>query len=169
LPLKIALPMGIWTPSNTWFLGPISSGSSTQTHLDRLSRFAGLTTVTDRQTDRPTDHATLSVSTARIYVRSTAVRPTKSSHALVQAREQVSVQISGKRCNSYKWRNSEFYGQRIRDDCTGDGEVSGAEYRTSGHQQISGAVCWPQMKPTRSRRTLDPTRSSICTRYVAFE
>jgi len=29
--------------------------------------FAGLTTVTDRQTDRPTDHATQSVTICRIY------------------------------------------------------------------------------------------------------
>ena len=48
LPLsKLPLPMGAWTPSNTWFLGPtrvlnpISIGSAV---------FAGLTTVTDRQT-----------------------------------------------------------------------------------------------------------------------
>ena len=48
--------MGIWTPSNTWFLGPtlvlnpngISIGSAV---------FAGLTSLTDRQTDRRTDHA----------------------------------------------------------------------------------------------------------------
>jgi len=38
-------------------------------HLDRFSRFAGLTSVTDRQTDRPTDHATRSVTIGRIYVR----------------------------------------------------------------------------------------------------
>ena len=31
--------------------------------------------MTDRQTDRPTDHATQSVTTGRIYVRSTAIRP----------------------------------------------------------------------------------------------
>jgi len=35
---------------------------------------------------------------------------------MVQAREQVSVQVPGKRCNS-QWRNSEFIGQRIPDDC----------------------------------------------------
>jgi len=39
-------------------------------HLDRFSRFAGLTSVTDRLTD----HATWSVTTGRIYVRSTAMR-----------------------------------------------------------------------------------------------
>ena len=37
--------------------------------------FAGLTIVSDRQTDRPTDHATPSVTIGRIYVRSTATRP----------------------------------------------------------------------------------------------
>ena len=40
-------------------------------YLDRFNRFAGLTSVTDRQTD----HATRSVSVGRICVRSTAVRP----------------------------------------------------------------------------------------------
>jgi len=53
-PLKIAsCHCGIWTPSNTWFPGPtrvlnangISIGSAV---------FAGLTRVTDRQTDRQT-------------------------------------------------------------------------------------------------------------------
>ena len=32
-------------------------------------------TQTDRQTDRPTDHTTRSVTTGRVYVRSTAMRP----------------------------------------------------------------------------------------------
>jgi len=36
--------------------------------------FAGLTSVKDRQPDRPTDHATRSVRIGRIYVRSTAMR-----------------------------------------------------------------------------------------------
>jgi len=40
-------------------------------HVDRFSRFAGLTTVTNR----PTDHATRSVTIGRIYVRSTAMWP----------------------------------------------------------------------------------------------
>ena len=43
--------------------------------LDRCSRFAGLTSVTDR----PTDHATRSVRIGRIYVRSTAMRPNNDS------------------------------------------------------------------------------------------
>jgi len=60
---------GSGLPSNTWFPGPtqllnpngISIGSAV---------FAGLTSVTDR----PTDHATRSVTIDRIYVRSTAMR-----------------------------------------------------------------------------------------------
>jgi len=40
-----------YTTSNTWFPGPPKS--STKWQLDRFSRFAGLTSVTDRQTDRP--------------------------------------------------------------------------------------------------------------------
>ena len=71
-PSKLALPIGIWTSSNTWFLGPtrvinlnsISTGSAV---------FARLTTVTDR----PTDHTTRSVTTGRMYVRRTALRPKK--------------------------------------------------------------------------------------------
>ena len=37
--------------------------------------------------------------------------------------------------------------------------------QASGLQQISGAVCWPRMRPARSRRpdTLSPTHSGICT------
>ena len=64
----------IWIPSNTWFLGPtrvlnpnsIAIGSAVS---------AGLTIVTDRQTDRPTDHATWSVMIGCIYVHSTAMWP----------------------------------------------------------------------------------------------
>jgi len=65
-PLKIAASHGVSGPqSNIWFPGPtqvtnpngISIGSAV---------FAGLTSVTDR----PTDHATRSVTIGRIYVRS---------------------------------------------------------------------------------------------------
>jgi len=48
-------------------------------HLDRLSGFSGPTIVTDqqadRQTNRRTNHASRSVTTGRVYVRSTAMRP----------------------------------------------------------------------------------------------
>jgi len=60
--------------STTWFLGPtgvlnpngISIGSAV---------FAGLTTVSDRWTERLTDRATRCVTIGRIYVHSTAMRP----------------------------------------------------------------------------------------------
>ena len=43
--------------------------------LDRFSRFAWLTTVTDRQTDRQTDHPARSVTVGRMYIRSADMRP----------------------------------------------------------------------------------------------
>ena len=68
-PQNCSFLWGIWTPSNTWYPGPtrgfnpngISIGSAV---------FAGLTIVTDRQTD----HASRSVTIGRICVRSTAMR-----------------------------------------------------------------------------------------------
>jgi len=69
-PLQIAFLYGeSGTPSNTWFLRPThgESGTPSKTwflrltrvfnpkwHLDRFSRFAGLTIATDRHTDRQT-------------------------------------------------------------------------------------------------------------------
>ena len=47
-------------------------------HLERFSRFTGLTIVTDRQTDRQTDDDRSSVTIGRIYVRSTAMRHNNS-------------------------------------------------------------------------------------------
>ena len=71
-PQDCPFPRGMLTPSNTSFLEPtqvlnpngISIGSAV---------FAELTSVTDR----PTDHATRSVTIGRIYVCSTAMRPKK--------------------------------------------------------------------------------------------
>ena len=54
-------------PSHTWFPGPTRV---LKWHLNRFSHLAGLTSVTDR----PTDHATRSVTIDRIYVRSTAMQ-----------------------------------------------------------------------------------------------
>jgi len=71
---QLPLPIGIWTPSNTWFLGPTRVLNPLGISIDSAV-FAGLTSVTDRPTDRPTDHATRSVTIGRIYVRSTAMRP----------------------------------------------------------------------------------------------
>jgi len=68
----------IWTPSNTWFLGPTQDRNPTGISIGSAV-FAGLTTVTDRltvrQTDSPTDCATRSVTIGHIYVLSTAMRP----------------------------------------------------------------------------------------------
>jgi len=44
-------------------------------HLELFSSFAGLTIVTDTQTDRQTDHLTPSVTLGPIYLRSTAMQP----------------------------------------------------------------------------------------------
>ena len=76
-PKHLLLPIGgSGPPSNTWFPGPTQvlnpNGSSIGAAV-----FAGLTSVTHRPTDRPTDHATRSVRIGRIYARSTAMRPKK--------------------------------------------------------------------------------------------
>ena len=53
-PLKIApFRVGIWTPSNTWFPGPTRVHNRNSISIGSAV-FAGLITVTDRQTDRQT-------------------------------------------------------------------------------------------------------------------
>jgi len=67
IPLKIALSYrgcGL----SIWFLGPTRILNPNGISIG----FAGLTTVTDRQTDRPTDHATRSVKCGHIYMRNCA-------------------------------------------------------------------------------------------------
>jgi len=61
-------------PESPWFLGP------TQVHNPNgisigSAIFAGLTTVIDQQTDRQSNHSTLSVTLGCTYVRSTAMWP----------------------------------------------------------------------------------------------
>jgi len=69
-PLKIVPSHGgIWTPSNTWFRGPTQVLNPNGILIGSVV-LAGLTSVTDR----PTDHATRSVTIDRIYVRSTVMR-----------------------------------------------------------------------------------------------
>jgi len=54
-PQKLPLPMGIWTLSNTLFLGPTRGPSPQPNGISIGSAvFAGLTSVTDWQTDRQT-------------------------------------------------------------------------------------------------------------------
>jgi len=67
LPQNCPFPWGIWTP---WFPGPTRVVNPNGISIG-AAIFAGLTSVTDR----PTDHATRSITTGRIYVRSTAMRP----------------------------------------------------------------------------------------------
>jgi len=54
-------------PSNTWFLGPTRVYPPIGIWI-RSTVFAGLMNVTSRQTDRQTDHATLSVAIDCIYI-----------------------------------------------------------------------------------------------------
>jgi len=80
-PVKLPLPMvGSGPPSNTWFPGPIGILNPNAISIGSFI-FAWLTSVTDWQTDRQTDHATRSVTIGRIYVRSTVVRP-NSNHII---------------------------------------------------------------------------------------
>jgi len=70
-PLEIAHSRGgIWTTIQ--YMVPWAQPSpQPKWHLNRFSRFAGLTTVTDQQTD----HTTRLVTIGRIYVCSTAMWP----------------------------------------------------------------------------------------------
>jgi len=69
-PQNCLFPRRMWTPSNTWFLGPTRVLNPNSISIGS----AGLTSATDRLTDRSTDHATRSVTIGCIYVHSTAMR-----------------------------------------------------------------------------------------------
>jgi len=81
-PQNRPFPWGIWTPSNTWFLGPTRVPNLNGISIG-AAVFAGLTSVSDRRTDRLTDHATRSVTIGRIYVRSTALRPNNNTFLII--------------------------------------------------------------------------------------
>jgi len=75
-PLRIAPSYGgSGPPSNTWFPGP-TQVLNPNGILISAAVFAGLSSVTDR----PTDHATRSITIGRIYVRTTAMRPTGNNN-----------------------------------------------------------------------------------------
>ena len=76
-PLQIAPLHGGSEPQNpiTWLLGPTRVLNQTASS----EVFAGLTTVTDWQTDRLTDHPTQSITIAGIYVCSTVMRPNNNN------------------------------------------------------------------------------------------
>jgi len=69
-PSKLPLPMGMLTPSNTWFLGPTKVLNPNGISIAAI--FAGLTTVSTR-----------SVTVGRIYVRSIAMQPNNKHICLV--------------------------------------------------------------------------------------
>ena len=73
--LKIAASHGgSGYPSSTWFFGPTWVLNPNVISISSVI-FAGLTTVTDRLTDRHTDHTTRSVTLGCIYICSTAMWP----------------------------------------------------------------------------------------------
>jgi len=82
---KLSIPMGIWTPSNTWFLGPIESSTQTFCSAHYCDR------QTDPQTDRLTEHATRSVTIGRIFVHSFAMRPKKTTSEIPLSAEDLIV------------------------------------------------------------------------------
>ena len=59
---------------NTWFLEPTRDQGTNGISVGSAV-FAGLTTVTNRQTDRQTDRSRYFVCNNRPHLRSTAVRP----------------------------------------------------------------------------------------------
>jgi len=93
-------------------------------HLDRFSRFAGLTIVadrrTDRSTDRETDHATTSLTIGRICIRSTVMR-SKSAEYISQrpgesreTRSEATVWLLPEECETWKsWTPSSEYLTRM--------------------------------------------------------
>jgi len=64
IPQNCPFPDGSKPPSNTWFLGPTRVLNSNDMSI-ASAFFAGLTSVTDRQRDRPTYHAMQSVTIGR--------------------------------------------------------------------------------------------------------
>ena len=78
LPSKLPFPMGLWNPSNTWFLCPTPVLNPNGISIGWAVLQRSLPWQTDWQT-------TLSVTTGRIYVLvcSTAIRPNKRRHRMV--------------------------------------------------------------------------------------
>jgi len=68
-PLITHIPVGIWNPIN-YMVVLAQPNSQPKRHLDRFSRFCSF-----HYWDRRTDHANLSVTIGRTYVRSTLMLP----------------------------------------------------------------------------------------------
>jgi len=66
-PRNCPFAWAIWTPSNTWFRGPTRVHNPNGISIGSAG-FAGLTIVTDRQTDRPTNRPRYSVCNNRPHL-----------------------------------------------------------------------------------------------------
>jgi len=75
-PSKLPLLVGYLDPRLVYVVPWVHRSPYPKRHLDRFSGFAGLTIVTDRPTDRPTDHAPTSVTIGRMYMY---IRPHRST------------------------------------------------------------------------------------------
>jgi len=75
---------GSGPPSSTWFLGPTRVLNQNDISISSAV-FAGLTSVTHRQTDRQTDRPRFSVGNNRphLCVRSTAMRPNNNNNLYI--------------------------------------------------------------------------------------
>jgi len=150
-------------PSNTWLLGPtrvhvandISIGSAV---------FAGLTIVTDQPRD--------SVCSYRPHLANAAMRPKdnnkekKNEHIFVtrkikkssqkhessQARKQVPWAFKCLTTLPQLVTRLGGCGQRVPGDCTGDGEVSDAEYRSCSLEDQRPSINRPYMSTAGHRR-----------------
>ena len=120
-------------------------------HLDRLSRFCRAP-----YCGKPTERSRYSVGSNRLhlYVRSNAMRPnnehkrheTSEFSSVWQTPQQPAMKLGVLPAESswrLRWRRRSLWRQVLF-------LFSGRQ--GSGLQQISGAVCWPQIRPARSHR-----------------
>ena len=82
----------IWTPIS-YMVSWVHTSPQPKWHLNRFSSFAGLITVTDRPTIRPTDHTTQSVTIGGIYVRSTAMQPKNAPETSTTLLSKITVTV----------------------------------------------------------------------------
>jgi len=92
---------GIWTTSNTWFLGPtrfhnpngISISSAFLQSSQSWQTDRGMVCLSDRQTDQQTDHATPSITARRIYIVRRCCLKTESAGKLSEPRITQKLQL----------------------------------------------------------------------------
>jgi len=108
---------------------------------------AGLTIVTDRPTDRQTDHASPSVRVGRIYVRSTAMRPRNGNEK------------KPNECDCVP-RGSNYMGQQSEIDATSARCGRAPEFNI---RRATAALIWP------TAHFFPGSRLTHLTTVVAFE